>query len=81
VPAFWQALACSRAVVTPALRREQKLIGAGLGAGLFVLNAIGAWEWAMANQFTYNIRIISNSYGSFAPFDPTIHQHCQPHDV
>jgi serine protease AprX len=47
-----------------------KLIGAGLGAGLFVLNAIGAWEWAMANQFTYNIRIISNSYGSFAPFSP-----------
>jgi serine protease AprX len=47
-----------------------KIIGAGLGAGLLVLNAIGAWEWAMANQFRYNIRIISNSYGSFAPFDP-----------
>jgi len=47
-----------------------KLIGAGLGAGLFVLNAIGAWEWAMANQFRYNIRIISNSYGSFAAFNP-----------
>jgi len=26
----------------------------------------GPWQ----NQFTYNIRIISNSYGSFAPFDP-----------
>lgn len=47
-----------------------KIIGAGLGAGLLVINAIGAWEWAMANQFRYNIRIISNSYGSFAPFDP-----------
>jgi serine protease AprX len=47
-----------------------KIIGAGLGAGLFVLNAIGAWEWAMANQWRYNIRIISNSYGSFAAFDP-----------
>ncbi|HEX8920754.1 MAG TPA: S8 family serine peptidase, partial [Pyrinomonadaceae bacterium] len=47
-----------------------KLIGAGLGAGLFVLNAVGAWEWAMANQFRYNIRVISNSYGSFADFDP-----------
>jgi serine protease AprX len=47
-----------------------KIIGAGLGAGLFVLNAIGAWEWAMANQFRYNIRVISNSYGSFAAFDP-----------
>jgi serine protease AprX len=47
-----------------------KIIGAGLGAGLLVLNAIGAWEWAMANQFRYNIRIISNSYGSFAAFNP-----------
>ncbi len=47
-----------------------KIIGAGLGAGLFVLNALGAWEWAMANQFRYNIRVISNSYGSFADFDP-----------
>ncbi|HEV2915639.1 MAG TPA: S8 family serine peptidase [Pyrinomonadaceae bacterium] len=47
-----------------------KIIGAGLGAGLLVLNAVGAWEWALANQFRYNIRIISNSYGSFAPFDP-----------
>lgn len=47
-----------------------KVIGAGLGAGLLVLNAIGAWEWAMANQFRYNIRIISNSYGSFADFNP-----------
>ncbi|MBA2734114.1 MAG: S8 family serine peptidase, partial [Acidobacteria bacterium] len=47
-----------------------KLIGAGLGAGLLVVNAIGAWEWAVANQFRYNIRIISNSYGSFAPFNP-----------
>lgn len=45
-----------------------KLIGAGLGAGLLVLNAIGAWEWAAANQFRYNIRVISNSYGNFAPF-------------
>jgi serine protease AprX len=47
-----------------------KEIGAGLGAGIFVLNALGAWEWADANQFRYNIRVISNSYGSFAAFDP-----------
>jgi len=47
-----------------------KLIGAGLGAGLAVLNAIGAWEWATANQFRYNIRVISNSYGNFAPYSP-----------
>ncbi|HEX8175730.1 MAG TPA: S8 family serine peptidase [Pyrinomonadaceae bacterium] len=47
-----------------------KVIGAGLGAGIFVLNALGAWEWAISKQFTYNIRVVSNSYGSFAPFDP-----------
>jgi serine protease AprX len=49
---------------------EAKIIGAGLGAGIAVLNAIGAWEWAMGNQFRYNIRVISNSYGNFAPFSP-----------
>jgi serine protease AprX len=47
-----------------------KIIGAGLGAGLFVINALAGWEWAYANQFRYNIRVISNSYGSYAPFDP-----------
>ncbi len=47
-----------------------KIIGSGLGAGLFVINALGAWEWAVTNQFRYNIRVISNSYGSFAPFNP-----------
>ncbi|HEX8638301.1 MAG TPA: S8 family serine peptidase, partial [Pyrinomonadaceae bacterium] len=48
-----------------------KIVGAGLGAGLFVLNAIGAWEYGLANQFRYNIRVVSNSYGSDGPFDPT----------
>lgn len=47
-----------------------KIIGAGLGAGLFVLNALGAWEWALAHQYDYNIRVVSNSYGSDGPFNP-----------
>ncbi|HZH32928.1 MAG TPA: S8 family serine peptidase [Pyrinomonadaceae bacterium] len=47
-----------------------KIIGAGLGAGLFVINALGAWEWALANQYNYNIKVVSNSYGSFASFNP-----------
>lgn len=47
-----------------------KLIGAGLGAGVFVLNAVGAWEWGLANQYIYNIRIVSNSYGSSGAFEP-----------
>lgn len=40
-----------------------KIIGAGLGAGILVVNPLGAWEWALTNQFRYNIRVISNSYG------------------
>ncbi len=47
-----------------------KIIGAGLGAGLFVLNAIAAWEWGLANQYQYNIRVISNSYGGTGAFNP-----------
>lgn len=47
-----------------------KLIGAGLGAGLFVINGLAAWEWALVNQYRYNIRVISNSYGSGGAFDP-----------
>ena len=48
-----------------------KLIGAGLGAGLFVINGLAAWEWALTNQYRYNIRVISNSYGGAGAFDPT----------
>jgi serine protease AprX len=47
-----------------------KLIGCGSGYGLFVLNALGGFEWSLANQFAYNIRVISNSWGSSGPFDP-----------
>ncbi len=47
-----------------------KLIGCGSGYGLFVLNALGGFEWSLANQFRYNIRVVSNSWGSSGPFDP-----------
>ncbi len=40
-----------------------KIVGAGLGAGILVVNPLGAWEWGLANQFNYNIRIVTNSYG------------------
>jgi serine protease AprX len=46
-----------------------KLVGAGLGAGLFVVNGLAGWEWALANQYRYNIRVISNSYGGGGSFD------------
>ena len=47
-----------------------KLIGVGSGAGLFILNALGGFEWSMANQFFYGIRVINNSWGSSGEFDP-----------
>jgi serine protease AprX len=47
-----------------------RLIGTGSGAGLFILNALGGYEWSFGNQFKYNIRIISNSWGSSGAFDP-----------
>lgn len=46
-----------------------KLIGTGSGAGLFILNALGGFEWSLSNQFQYNIRVISNSWGSGGDFN------------
>ncbi len=49
-----------------------KLVGAGLGAGILVVNPLGAWEWGLANQYRYGIRVVSNSYGPLGggDFDP-----------
>lgn len=47
-----------------------KLIGTGSGAVLFILNALGGFEYSLVNQSLYGIRVISNSYGGNGPFDP-----------
>lgn len=47
-----------------------KIIGSGLGAALFVVNGLAAWEWGLANQYRYNIKVISNSYGSAGAYNP-----------
>lgn len=47
-----------------------KLIGCGSGAVLFVLNSLGGFEYALANQARYNVRVISNSFGSNGAFNP-----------
>ena len=47
-----------------------KLIGTGSGAGLFILSALGGYEWSLSNQFLHNIRVISNSWGSSGDFNP-----------
>ncbi|WP_261989956.1 S8 family peptidase [Hymenobacter sp. BT190] len=40
------------------------LIGYGTGAGLFILDVVGAFDYALVHQFQYNIRVISNSFGT-----------------
>src|ERR687890_260778 len=47
-----------------------RLIGTGSGAVLFILNALGGFEWSLTNQPLYGIRVISNSYGGTGAFDP-----------
>ncbi len=47
-----------------------KLIGCGSGAVEFVLSALGGFEWSLANQPRYHIRVISNSWGGGGAFDP-----------
>lgn len=47
-----------------------KLIGCGSGAVEFILAGLGGFEWSLANQARYKIRIISNSWGGSGPFDP-----------
>jgi serine protease AprX len=46
------------------------LIGYGSGAVLVILNGLGGFEYALANQARYNIRIISNSWGGQGAFSP-----------
>ncbi|TGE27993.1 S8 family serine peptidase [Hymenobacter metallicola] len=40
------------------------LIGYGTGAGLFILDVVGAFDYALVHQFQYNIRVITNSFGT-----------------
>ena len=47
-----------------------KIIGAGLGAGIYIINGLAAWEWGLTNQSRYNIRVVSNSYGQSGSFNP-----------
>ncbi|WP_462114748.1 S8 family serine peptidase, partial [Lysobacter xanthus] len=49
------------------------LVGYGSGAVLFILDAVGGLDYAATNQFSYKdtIRVVSNSWGSSGPFDPS----------
>ncbi|WP_255348681.1 S8 family serine peptidase [Paenisporosarcina sp. TG20] len=46
------------------------LIGYGSGGALFILDGIGGFDYAITHQREYNIRVITNSWGSSGDFDP-----------
>ncbi|WP_162056491.1 S8 family serine peptidase, partial [Pontibacter pamirensis] len=46
------------------------LIGYGSGGALFILDAIGGYDYTILNQARYGIRVISNSWGTSGAFDP-----------
>ena len=46
------------------------LVGYGSGAALFVLDGIGGFDYAITHQTQYNIRVITNSWGSSGDFNP-----------
>ncbi|MFD2570920.1 S8/S53 family peptidase [Spirosoma soli] len=46
------------------------LVGFGSGAALLVLDALSGFDYALTHQYQYNIRVISNSFGSSGDFDP-----------
>jgi serine protease AprX len=51
-----------------------EIIGISTGEAVAILNALGALQWvydhSMPNANPYNIRVVSNSWGSNAPYNP-----------
>lgn len=49
------------------------ILGYGSGGVLLILDAVGGLDYALTNQFAYRtpVRVVSNSWGSSGPFDPT----------
>lgn len=46
------------------------LLGYGSGGALFILDALGGFDYSLTHQFEYGIRVITNSWGSTGGFDP-----------
>lgn len=46
------------------------LLGYGSGGVVFILDAVGGLDYALTNQFLYNVRVTNNSWGSSGPFNP-----------
>ena len=43
---------------------DVKLVGLGAGEGIVILSAVQAYDWILQHHAEYNIRIVSNSWGS-----------------
>jgi serine protease AprX len=46
------------------------VVGYGSGAAIFVLNALGSFDYLLTNQARYGLRVMNNSWGSSGPFQP-----------
>ncbi|MCH8492012.1 MAG: S8 family serine peptidase [Idiomarina sp.] len=51
---------------------DADLVGYGSGGGIAILDALGGFDYAISNVYSFDspIRIISNSWGSSGKFDP-----------
>jgi serine protease AprX len=47
-----------------------RLIGLGAGELIVILSALEGFDWVLQNRARYNIRIVSNSWGTDGAFDP-----------
>lgn len=47
-----------------------RLVGLGAGETLFILFPLQAYDWILQNYVRYNIRVVSNSWGTGPRFDP-----------
>jgi serine protease AprX len=46
------------------------LIGVSSGEAIAILWALEGFDYVLTHQYTYNIRVVSNSWGTSGPFDP-----------
>jgi len=47
-----------------------RLVGLGAGEVIAILSAVESFDWLLANRARYDIRVISNSWGTSGAFDP-----------
>jgi serine protease AprX len=47
-----------------------RLVGVSAGEAIAILSAVEGFDWILANQQRYGIRVISNSWGTTGAFDP-----------